>query len=69
MRPAVVTAPGVEPGRAAAAGARFVAIPGFTDLGTKVSQEISAALTGPTTVDQALDDGQKLAEAVAAKHK
>ena len=59
--------PGVQP--RPAPGVQFVAIPEFTDLGTKVSQEISAALTGQKTVDQALDDGQKLAEAVAAKYK
>ncbi|MCM4080772.1 ABC transporter substrate-binding protein [Paractinoplanes hotanensis] len=52
-----------------APGVQFVAIPEFQDLGTKVSQEIAAALTGQKTVDQALDAGQKLAEDVAKKYK
>ena len=52
-----------------ATGVQFVAIPEFQDLGTKVSQEIAAALTGSKTVDQALDDGQKLAENVAKNYK
>ncbi|MBL7261139.1 ABC transporter substrate-binding protein [Paractinoplanes lichenicola] len=52
-----------------ATGVQFVAIPEFQDLGTKVSQEIAAALTGQKTVDQALDAGQKLAEDVAKKYK
>ena len=48
---------------------QFVGIPEFADLGTKVSQEISAALTGSKTADEALDDGQKLAEEVAKNYK
>jgi sorbitol/mannitol transport system substrate-binding protein len=59
--------PGLQP--RPAPGIQFVAIPEFQDLGTKVSQEISAALTGSKTVDQALNDGQKLAEAVAKNYK
>jgi len=50
-------------------GIQFVAIPEFADLGTAVSQEVAKAITGGQTVQQALDKGQKLAEAVAAKHK
>ncbi|QFZ22175.1 ABC transporter substrate-binding protein [Saccharothrix syringae] len=52
-----------------AAGIQFVGIPEFTDLGTRVSQGISAAIAGSTTVDEALAEGQRLAEAVAAKHR
>jgi len=50
-------------------GIQFVAIPEFSDLGTKVSQNISAVLTGQQTVKQALDDGQKQAEVVAKKYQ
>ncbi|WP_328767036.1 ABC transporter substrate-binding protein [Streptomyces sp. NBC_00286] len=50
-------------------GVQFVAIPEFQDLGTKVTQEISAAIAGKTSVDKALNDGQKLAEEVAKKQK
>ncbi|MBU2670306.1 sugar ABC transporter substrate-binding protein [Actinoplanes bogorensis] len=59
--------PGLQP--RPATGVQFVAIPEFQDLGTKVSQEIAAALTGRKTVDQALDESQKLAEAVAKNYK
>jgi sorbitol/mannitol transport system substrate-binding protein len=52
-----------------ALGVQFVGIPEFADLGTKVSQEVSAAIAGSTTVEKALADGQKLAEDVASKYK
>jgi sorbitol/mannitol transport system substrate-binding protein len=50
-------------------GIQFVDIPEFTDLGTKVSQDVSGVIAGKTTVDKALDNGQKLAEQVASKYK
>jgi sorbitol/mannitol transport system substrate-binding protein len=50
-------------------GVQFVAIPEFADLGTKVSQSVSAAIAGKTTVKEALDEGQKEAEKVAAAQK
>ena len=59
--------PGLQP--RPALGVQFVGIPEFADLGTKVSQEVSASLTGSKTVEQALNDGQKLAEDVAKKYK
>ncbi|GAA2649139.1 ABC transporter substrate-binding protein [Paractinoplanes durhamensis] len=59
--------PGVQP--RPALGVQFVGIPEFADLGTKVSQEVSASIAGSNTVDKALADGQKLAEDVAAKQK
>ncbi len=52
-----------------APGIQFVGIPEFPDLGTRVSQDISAAIAGQETVDQALDKGQQAAEQVAAKYK
>ncbi|SEO06726.1 ABC transporter substrate-binding protein [Actinacidiphila rubida] len=58
--------PGVQP--RPAPGIQFVDIPEFTDLGTKVSQEISSAIAGRTSVDSALHTGQTLAEKVAAKY-
>jgi sorbitol/mannitol transport system permease protein len=59
--------PGVQP--RPTVGIQFVAIPEFQDLGTKVTQEISAAIAGKTSVDKALDDGQKLAEDVAKNYQ
>ncbi len=59
--------PGVQP--RPAPGIQFVDIPEFPDLGTRVSQDISAAIAGQETVDQALNKGQQAAEQVAAKYK
>ncbi len=59
--------PGVQP--RPAPGIQFVDIPEFPDLGTKVSQYVSSAIAGQTTVDQALNQGQALAEAVAKNYK
>jgi sorbitol/mannitol transport system substrate-binding protein len=50
-------------------GIQFVDIPEFTDLGTQVSQGISSAIAGATTVDDALNTGQQLAQKVADKYK
>ncbi|MEU9395408.1 sugar ABC transporter substrate-binding protein [Streptomyces sp. NPDC048324] len=59
--------PGVQP--RPTVGIQFVAIPEFQDLGTKTTQEISAAIAGKTSVGTALDDGQKQAEEVAKNYK
>ncbi|MEG3631254.1 ABC transporter substrate-binding protein [Streptomyces poriticola] len=59
--------PGVQP--RPAPGIQFVGIPEFTDLGTKVSQEISSAIAGRQSVDSALSKAQKLAEAVGKKYQ
>lgn len=61
------TDPGVQP--RPTVGVQFVAIPEFQDLGTKVSQDIAAAMTGRGTVEEALDKGQQLAEEVAANYQ
>ncbi|MGK5680513.1 ABC transporter substrate-binding protein [Actinoplanes sp. URMC 104] len=61
------TNPGVQP--RPALGVQFVGIPEFADLGTKVSQEVSAAIAGSNTVDKALADGQKQADDVAKKYR
>lgn len=59
--------PGVQP--RPAPGIQFVGIPEFTDLGTKVSQEISAAIAGRQSVDSALEKSQKLAEKIAEEYE
>jgi sorbitol/mannitol transport system substrate-binding protein len=59
--------PGVQP--RPTVGVQFVDIPEFQDLGTKVTQDIAAAMTGRGTVDAALAKGQKLAEDVAKKYQ
>ncbi|WP_341241545.1 sugar ABC transporter substrate-binding protein [uncultured Nocardioides sp.] len=61
------TDPGVQP--RPTVGVQFVGIPEFSDLGTKVSQEISAVIAGKGTVDEALAEGQKLAEEIAADYQ
>jgi sorbitol/mannitol transport system substrate-binding protein len=61
------TNPGVQP--RPTVGVQFVDIPEFADLGTKVSQDISAVMAGKGTVDAALEDGQKQAEQVASKYR
>jgi sorbitol/mannitol transport system substrate-binding protein len=59
--------PGVQP--RPTVGVQFVDIPEFADLGTKVSQDIAAVMAGNGTVDEALENGQKLAEEVATKYQ
>lgn len=59
--------PGVQP--RPAPGIQFIDIPEFPDLGTQVSQEVSSAIAGRTTVDAALDRGQQLAEDVAERYR
>ena len=59
--------PGVQP--RPALGIQFVDIPEFPDLGTQVSQDVSSAIAGKTTVEEALDKGQKLAEDVAERYQ
>ncbi|EST22327.1 sugar ABC transporter substrate-binding protein [Streptomyces roseochromogenus subsp. oscitans DS 12.976] len=59
--------PGVQP--RPAPGIQFVDIPEFTDLGTKVSQEISAAIAGRQSVDSALKNSQQLAEKISKEYE
>ena len=58
--------PGVQP--RPAIGIQFVDIPEFPDLGTQVTQDVSSAIAGQTSVDEALDTGQELAEDVAERY-
>nr|WP_246371882.1 sugar ABC transporter substrate-binding protein [Gordonia humi] len=50
-------------------GVQFLAIPEFQDLGTRVSQQISAAIAGQISVDEALDQSQKYAEVVGKAYQ
>jgi sorbitol/mannitol transport system substrate-binding protein len=59
--------PGVQP--RPAPGIQFVDIPEFTDLGTKVSQEISSAIAGRQSVGSALNKSQQLAEKISKEYE
>ncbi|MGW6740524.1 ABC transporter substrate-binding protein [Streptomyces sp. NPDC055025] len=59
--------PGTQP--RPTVGIQFVDIPEFTDLGTKVSQEISAAIAGKKSVAEALKTSQALAEKVGKEQQ
>lgn len=50
-------------------GIQFVDIPEFSDLGTKVSQEISAAIAGRQSVETALKKSQQLALEVSEEYE
>jgi sorbitol/mannitol transport system substrate-binding protein len=59
--------PGVQP--RPAPGIQFVGIPEFPDLATQVSQDVSSAIAGQMTVDEALERGQELATDVAERYQ
>jgi sorbitol/mannitol transport system substrate-binding protein len=59
--------PGVQP--RPTIGIQFVDIPEFSAVGTSVSQQISSAIAGKTSVQAALAAGQKDAEQVAKKYQ
>ncbi|SDD23463.1 carbohydrate ABC transporter substrate-binding protein, CUT1 family (TC 3.A.1.1.-) [Geodermatophilus telluris] len=59
--------PGVQP--RPAPGIQFLGIPEFPDLATQVSQDVSSAIAGQMTVDEALARGQDLAEDVAERYR
>jgi sorbitol/mannitol transport system substrate-binding protein len=59
--------PGVQP--RPAIGIQFVDIPEFPDLGTQVSQDVSSAIAGRMSVDEALKRGQVLADDVAERYR
>jgi sorbitol/mannitol transport system substrate-binding protein len=59
--------PGVQP--RPAPGIQFVGIPEFPGLGTEVSQDISSAIAGKMSVDDALERGQRLADDVAERYR
>ena len=61
------TDPGLQP--RPAIGIQFVDIPEFPELGTQVSQDVSAAIAGRMSVQEALDRGQRLAEDIAERYE
>ncbi len=50
-------------------GVQFLAIPEFQDLGTRVSQQISAAIAGNKSVADALDQSQEYAQVVGRTYQ
>ena len=50
-------------------GIQFVGIPEFQDLGTRVGQQMSAAIAGQITVDEAIAQSQRYAETVAETYQ
>jgi sorbitol/mannitol transport system substrate-binding protein len=50
-------------------GVQFLAIPEFQDLGTRVSQQVSAAIAGQKSVDDALAQSQQYAEVVGKSYR
>jgi len=58
---------GVQP--RPAIGIQFIDIPEFPDLGTQVSQDVSSAIAGKTSVTAALNRGQQLADGVAERYR
>src|SRR5688500_660554 len=59
--------PGVQP--RPAPGIQFVGIPECPGLATQVSQDVSSAIAGRMTVDEALQRGQELAQDVAERYQ
>ncbi|ONK10284.1 sugar ABC transporter substrate-binding protein [Streptomyces sp. MP131-18] len=70
-RDAISEADPLDPGvqERPAPGVQFVTIPEFADLGTRVSQEISAAIAGRQSVQDALEASQDMAEEIAEEHR
>jgi sorbitol/mannitol transport system substrate-binding protein len=62
-----VKQPGVKP--QPYVGVQYVGIPEFEDLGTRVSQEITAAIAGQQSVDSALNKAQGYAETVGKTYQ
>ncbi|MFR9805690.1 ABC transporter substrate-binding protein [Pseudonocardia sp. RS010] len=50
-------------------GVQFLAIPEFQDLGTRVSQQLSAAIAGQKSTDEALEQAQVYAETVGESYQ
>lgn len=50
-------------------GIQFLRIPEFQDLGTRVSQQIAAAIAGNVTVDEALEQSQRYAQSVGESYR
>ncbi|WP_233542871.1 ABC transporter substrate-binding protein [Kocuria tytonis] len=50
-------------------GLQFVSIPEFQDLGTRVGQQVSSAIAGTKSVDEALEQSQDYAQQVARTYQ
>jgi sorbitol/mannitol transport system substrate-binding protein len=50
-------------------GIQFLGIPEWQDLGTRISQQISAAIAGRSTVDEALEQSQEYAETLGETYR
>ena len=50
-------------------GIQYVTIPEFQDVGNQVAQLVADAIAGRTTVEEALAEGQKIAQAAGEKQK
>jgi sorbitol/mannitol transport system substrate-binding protein len=50
-------------------GIQYVTIPEFQDVGNQVAQLVADAIAGRTTVDAALEEGQKIAQVAGDKQK
>ncbi|HLS73972.1 MAG TPA: sugar ABC transporter substrate-binding protein [Actinomycetaceae bacterium] len=61
------TDPGLQP--RPVVGIQFMAFPEFADLATRVSEDVSSAIAGQLTVQEALDAGQATAESVLAHYQ
>lgn len=70
-REAILNADPTDPGvqERPYVGIQFAGIPEFADLGTSVSEDVSAVIAGKTSVKEALDKGQKRAERIAQTYR
>ena len=50
-------------------GIQYVTIPEFQDVGNQVAQLVADAIAGRTTVDEALEQGQPIAQTAGDKQK
>ncbi|HEX3629444.1 MAG TPA: sugar ABC transporter substrate-binding protein, partial [Candidatus Dormibacteraeota bacterium] len=50
-------------------GVQFLDIPEFQDLGTRVSQQVTAAIAGQESVSSALDTSQKYAQTIGSGYR
>jgi sorbitol/mannitol transport system substrate-binding protein len=51
------------------AGIQFLGIPEWQDLGTRISQQVSAAIAGRSSVDEALEQSQNYAETLGETYR
>ncbi|HUG95013.1 MAG TPA: sugar ABC transporter substrate-binding protein [Pleomorphomonadaceae bacterium] len=66
MLAAPINSPGVQP-RPGLPGVQFVGVPQFQDVGTRCTQEFSAAIAGSKSVDDALSACQAIASEVVGQ--